>query len=138
MKNIVLIRSLRFLVLYNILLLSATTSLSQNVTISTRPEVTGSEVIIINPEAKSVAKSNFTAFVYPNPFLSNFYLDVISENTSALKITIYDMIGKLIMKKTVRISEINWMEFGKSFSQGVYHIEISQGDYKRNLKLVKH
>ena len=73
----------------------------------------------------------------PNPFASNFNLNIETPSTEEVTITVYDMIGKLIEVHQVRPREMAFLQIGGAFSTGLYNVIVVQGSEVKTLRVVK-
>ena len=96
--------------------------------VSTTSEGSGTEIL----KAKIF---NLTA--YPNPFAGNFMLDLKSSGESSVNIQVYDMIGRLIEQKEVRISDLGTTTIGSQYPSGVYNVVVSQGNDTETVRVIK-
>ncbi|MBF6640239.1 T9SS type A sorting domain-containing protein, partial [Flavobacterium sp. J49] len=71
---------------------------------------------------------------YPNPSNTTFTLN--NPTTLDMKVTIYDISGKILVKEFLLSSQSNY-EFGTDYKAGMYLVEIAGADYKKYLKLIK-
>ena len=81
--------------------------------------------------------SEFKAVGYPNPFATNFTLDITTSSDERVKVAVYDMIGKQLENVEVNASESNLLEIGSNYPAGVYNIIVSQGDNVKSLRMIK-
>lgn len=79
----------------------------------------------------------FDVLAFPNPFASNFKLNVTTNSDAILQVKIYDMLGKIIEKRTVTTDEIQTLEVGANYPSGVYNVIVSQGDVTKTLRVIK-
>lgn len=83
----------------------------------------------------SAASHLFTIIAYPNPSSSDFNLLLQGDGEGNVFITITDVLGRKVYqwngnpRKTYR--------FGKDLMPGVYTLEVTQGDKRRSIKLIK-
>ncbi|MFB9090633.1 T9SS type A sorting domain-containing protein, partial [Flavobacterium paronense] len=82
-------------------------------------------------------KQTFKATAYPNPFANNFMLDVKTSSQSAVNLKVYDMIGRLIEQREVRVSDLETATIGDSYPSGVYNVVVSQEDDIQTVRVVK-
>lgn len=78
--------------------------------------------------------------VFPNPTNGNFSINVKSENAGSNKqLTIYNLVGKVIVKKNLEITSGNFTDKVdlSSYPNGMYFIEISVDGKKSTSKLIK-
>ena len=89
------------------------------------------------PLAKTNVTVPFKATAYPNPFANNFMLDVKTTSQSAVNLKVYDMIGRLIEQRDVRVSDMETMTIGDKYPSGVYNVVVSQEDSVQTVRVVK-
>ena len=87
-------------------------------------------------EAAADAKP-IKATVYPNPFTSEFTIDLKDANEAAVTLKVYDMLGRLVESKIVTASEGSQISLGSHFPQGVYNIVMGQGDAVKTIRIIK-
>ncbi|MBC7523928.1 MAG: T9SS type A sorting domain-containing protein [Flavobacterium sp.] len=85
----------------------------------------------------SLSTIEFKAVAYPNPFADNFKLDVNSTTDNAVKLSIYDMLGRQIENREVPVSEISTLEIGSNLPSGVYNVIVNQGENSQILRVIK-
>ena len=81
--------------------------------------------------------ADFTAVAYPNPFANNFMIDVKSASESSVDLKVYDMIGRLIEQKEVRVSDLQTTTIGDRYPSGVYNVVVSQENSVQTVRVVK-
>ncbi|UPT71109.1 MAG: T9SS type A sorting domain-containing protein [Flavobacterium sp. JAD_PAG50586_2] len=81
--------------------------------------------------------SSFKAMAYPNPFANNFMIDVKSSSESAVNLKVYDMIGRLIDQRDVRVSDLETTTIGDNYPSGVYNVVVSQENSVQTVRVVK-
>jgi hypothetical protein len=79
----------------------------------------------------------FKATAYPNPFANNFMLDVKTASQSNVNVKVYDMVGRLIEQKEVRVSDMETTTIGSQYPSGVYNVVVSQEDSVQTVRVVK-
>lgn len=85
-------------------------------------------------EPKSGASSTIENLnFYPNP-VTNGKIYITSKNTASKEITIYDVLGKLVLQTTLNVNskEVNV----GALNSGVYIIKIKEGDASATRKLI--
>ena len=85
-----------------------------------------------NTNANENNKHAITA--YPNPSNATFTLN--NSTTLDIKVTIYDISGKVLVKEFLVSSQSNY-EFGADYKAGMYLVEVTGTAYKKYLKLIK-
>ncbi len=86
---------------------------------------------------KTVTAIPFKATAYPNPFANNFMLDVKTTSQSPVNLKVYDMVGRLIEQRDVRISDMQTMTIGDRYPTGVYNVVVSQEESVQTVRVVK-
>ncbi|MCF6133171.1 T9SS type A sorting domain-containing protein [Flavobacterium wongokense] len=89
------------------------------------------------PLGKTITVVPFKATAYPNPFANNFMLDVKSSSESNVNIKVYDMIGRLIEQRDIRVSDMQTTTIGNQYPSGVYNVVVSQEDSVETVRVVK-
>jgi hypothetical protein len=93
--------------------------------------------VITRPSHLQTNEEEFDATIYPNPFATNFKLDITPSSDSTIGVKVYDMVGRLIEERQVLITEINSQEVGDKYPTGVYTIVITQGENLKTLRVIK-
>jgi|GEM_PF-6995658 len=74
--------------------------------------------------------------VYPNPFSTDFDIDVTASATEKVQVKIYDMLGRLMESSTMGASD-DAQRMGSNYPSGVYNVIVSQGELVKTLRVVK-
>jgi hypothetical protein len=101
------------------------------------PARTGNFVTVM--ESRSVAADAFKGLkvtVLPNPSPTVFTIITSSNSEKALSIIITDVQGRVVERK-VNIAANGTLQVGSKLSAGVYFVEVTQGEQKQVIKLVK-
>jgi hypothetical protein len=95
-------------------------------------------------ESVSASASEFKAIAYPNPFSNNFNLavealnpDAETSGNSIVNLKVYDMLGRLIEQKDVRVSDLETTSIGEQYPSGVYNVIMSQDKTIETIRVVK-
>ena len=83
------------------------------------------------------ATAAFTAVAAPNPFASEFAIDVTTPNQENVTLRVYDMLGKLIESREVKVSEMISEKVGAQYPSGVYNVVVTQGEIVKTLRVIK-
>jgi hypothetical protein len=86
---------------------------------------------------KTVTAVSFKATAYPNPFANNFTLDVKTASQSSVNLKVYDMVGRLIEQRDVRVSDMENITIGNQYPSGVYNVIVSQENSVQTLRVIK-
>jgi len=97
---------------------------------------------VINPIAGPRFTNNssnleFNAVAYPNPFATNFKLEVTTSSSTAITVVVYDMVGKMLVNQEVNASDINTLELGNNYPAGIYNVVVSQGNDVKSIRMIK-
>jgi hypothetical protein len=92
---------------------------------------------ITTPLSARMANVPFKASAYPNPYNENFMIDVKSSSTSDVTLKVYDMVGRLVEQKTVKVNELENAPIGERYPAGVYNIVVTQGEEVQTVRVVK-
>lgn len=84
----------------------------------------------------------FNALVYPNPFIDDITLRIVSlDNEAPITYALYDILGRQILNNSFALEDgrnsypitLN----GNTLSVGIYILKIEQGNKERSFKLIK-
>ena len=102
------------------------------------------EIVVPGSAAKEMPKvkeataaASFKVMASPSPFTSDFGIDVTSSSQKDIQLKIYDMLGKLIESREVKISDLNLEKIGAQYPSGVYNIVIGQDGIVKTLRVIK-
>jgi hypothetical protein len=79
----------------------------------------------------------FSATAYPNPFANNFMLDVKTSSQSIVNVKVYDMVGRMLEQRDVRVSDMEATTIGERYPSGVYNVVVSQGEEVQTVRVIK-
>jgi hypothetical protein len=91
---------------------------------------------IVIPNARMMLQP-FQAVAYPNPFANNFMLAVTTSSQSVVTMKVYDMIGRMIEQREVRVSDIETTTIGDRYPSGVYNVVVAQDSDVQTVRVVK-
>jgi hypothetical protein len=99
----------------------------------------GKVCTIVTPglSRQAKTKASFDAVAYPNPFASDFNIDITTSQSQDIQVKVYDMMGRLLDNQNVKTSGITSFTIGDSYPSGIYNIIVSQGDEVKNLRVIK-
>jgi hypothetical protein len=101
----------------------------------------GKDCSVTTPSGSSrtdiVNVKGFKAVAYPNPFANNFMIDVKSSSQSTVNLKVYDMIGRLVEQRDVRVSDLVNATIGERYPSGVYNVVVSQDESVETVRVVK-
>jgi hypothetical protein len=101
----------------------------------------GDACIIISPAAiarvNDVTANEFTVEAYPNPYSTEFKLNVTTSTEGAVELKVYDMLGKLIEAKSINTIDYISEDLGSAYPAGVYNVIVTQGENMKTLRLIK-
>jgi hypothetical protein len=79
----------------------------------------------------------FKATAYPNPFANNFMLDVKTTSQSPVSLKVYDMLGRMIEQRDMKLSDMETATIGSQYPCGVYNLILSQGETVETIRVIK-
>jgi hypothetical protein len=85
----------------------------------------------------ATASADFKAMAYPNPFTSNFGIDVMTSSQENVMLKIYDMLGKLVESREVKMVDLDLEKIGAQYPSGVYNVIVSQDGIVKTLRVIK-
>lgn len=97
----------------------------------TAPGGLGKGIAATTTETNSVA---FKVAAYPNPFNTDFNVDITASAAEKVQIKVYDMLGRLI-ESTATAESIQ--KLGSQYPSGVYNVVVSQGEAIKTLRVIK-
>jgi hypothetical protein len=83
-----------------------------------------------------VTGDHFEVLVLPNPSTTNFRLLVETYSMEPITVRVYEASGKLVTVKD-KMPRFSIISVGDNYRGGTYYAEISQGDKRKVVKLVK-
>jgi hypothetical protein len=95
---------------------------------------------IVSPAAAArgeVSSSTFEAQAFPNPFTSEFKLNVATSTEGEVELKVYDMLGKLIEAKSINTIDYISEDLGSAYPAGVYNVIVTQGENMKSLRMIK-
>lgn len=87
--------------------------------------------------ARIIETTAFKATVYPNPYTNNFMIEVKTADAALIDIKVYDMVGRLVEQRTVKVSDLEKAPIGERYPSGVYNVIVSQGDNIQTVRVVR-
>jgi uncharacterized protein YjdB len=101
----------------------------------------GDACVITAPTAvarvNEVAANEFTVEAYPNPYSTEFKLNVTTSTEGAVELKVYDMLGKLIETRSINTIDYISEDLGSSYPAGVYNVIVTQGENAKTLRMIK-
>jgi hypothetical protein len=92
--------------------------------------------VIDNTTAKTT--EGITKFIaYPNPYKSNFRLEIQSNSIEPMNITVYDMLGKRIETKNIKLTETDNIYLGEGYPIGIYNVILNQATETKTIRVIK-
>jgi hypothetical protein len=79
----------------------------------------------------------FAVAVSPNPYESDFSIDVSSASESPVGFKVYDMLGRLVDSFTMATDQARTVRFGSGYASGVYSISAVQDGRLKTLRIIK-
>jgi hypothetical protein len=84
-----------------------------------------------------VAANEFTVVAYPNPYSTEFKLNVTTSTEGAVELKVYDMLGKLIETRSINTIDYISEDLGSTYPAGVYNVIVTQGENVKTLRVIK-
>ena len=82
------------------------------------------------------AASQFAVSGYPNPSRTGFNVQINGLTTEKVRIRVTDMSGRLVEQRT-NLAANQVVSVGSNYRAGMYYIEVTQGENKQQIKMVK-
>ncbi|MFT3793886.1 GEVED domain-containing protein [Flavobacterium sp.] len=79
----------------------------------------------------------FRAQAMPNPFTADFGIDVTTSNKGNVQLMVYDMLGKLIESREVKLEDLSVEKIGSNYPSGVYNVIVTQDNVVKTLRVIK-
>ncbi|MFT3793887.1 GEVED domain-containing protein [Flavobacterium sp.] len=79
----------------------------------------------------------FRAQAMPNPFTADFGIDVMTSNKGNVQLMVYDMLGKLIESREVKLEDLSVEKIGSNYPSGVYNVIVTQDNVVKTLRVIK-
>ncbi|NTS43678.1 T9SS type A sorting domain-containing protein, partial [Flavisolibacter sp. BT320] len=91
--------------------------------------------MVVSPQLTLANKLTLKA--YPNPAVSHFNISLESNNTrDAITLKVYNQLGQVVdVKRNLFSGQV--VQVGGAYKQGTYFLEVTQGEQKQNLQVVK-
>jgi len=80
---------------------------------------------------------DFTVTSYPNPYTSDFDIDIATPSQEKVQVKIYDMLGKLVEYTEVDAADTKTIKVGAQFPSGVYNVIVTQGAFLKTQRVIK-
>lgn len=85
---------------------------------------------------KTEGANRLTVKASPNPSPNYFTLSIGSNSEKTLTITVTDVLGRVVERKA-NVAANTTIQIGSGLRPGMYIVEVTQGDQKQKLKLVR-
>ena len=80
---------------------------------------------------------NYNVILYPNPTVSSFSLNIVSDSNDAIEVSVYDIQGRIIENKTFNKEDINSITIGDNLPSGIYNVVVKQDENVKSQRLIK-
>jgi len=94
------------------------------------------EVINIDQGKKTSIAEEFEIKTMPNPSIDNFNMYFKGSDARPVSLRVTDMSGRLVEMRE-RVSATSIIGLGQNWKNGIYFAEVTQGDQRKVVKLVK-
>lgn len=108
---------------------------ASNSLVSSKGAAENATVVVATLQAE-LPQADFRVNVYPNPSAYDFNIQVISRSNEPVTVRILDLNGKVRSVQT-QLSKTNSIKVGNDLTGGTYFAEVTQGNNKQVVKLVK-
>lgn len=99
---------------------------------------TCNEIFNRETEEKTLEKViNYNVILYPNPSVSTFSLNLVSDSEADVEISIFDLQGRNIENKTISKDNLSSITLGSNLPSGIYNVVVKQGDNIKSQRLIK-
>ena len=99
---------------------------------------TCNEIFNRETEEKTLEKViNYNVILYPNPSVSTFSLNLVSDSEADVEISIFDLQGRNIENKTISKDNLSLITLGSNLPSGIYNVVVKQGDNVKSQRLIK-
>jgi hypothetical protein len=88
------------------------------------------------PSTRMVALP-FSVTASPNPYAGHFTLSVTSSSQEKVALKVYDMVGRLVEEREVKVSDLESTTIGERYPSGVYNVVVTQGEEVQTVRVVK-
>ncbi len=105
--------------------------------IKTPGGVTARQMPVADKPNSSVVGGDFRIVGYPNPFSTSFGIDLQTSSSENVSLSVYDMTGRLLEVRDVRVDEVSGLQLGDRYPSGVYNVVAAQGSEIRTIRVVK-
>ena len=79
----------------------------------------------------------FDVSAYPNPYETEFNLNIETPSKEDVNIYVYDMLGKLVDSRQVNYLDVENLHIGGNFAAGIYNVIVSQANEMKSIRLIK-
>jgi hypothetical protein len=80
---------------------------------------------------------NYNVILYPNPSVSTFSLNLVSDSDADIEISIFDLQGRNIENKTISKDNLSLITLGANLPSGIYNVIVKQDDNTKSQRLIK-
>ena len=100
------------------------------------PPITSGSVPVHEVNQQNHVKGIFDVKVFGNPSPTGFVLKVETNNNESIKLRVLDILGRVVETRQ-SLQPDQMIRIGEMFRAGVYIAEITQGDKRKTIKLIK-
>jgi hypothetical protein len=94
-----------------------------------------SGVTAANRTSANMVEIPFSVKVFPNPSMGVFNIEVQSPDNESVFIKVVDMQGRLV--NSMKANSNTSFKIGWELRPGIYFLEVTQGDNKKYIKILK-
>ncbi len=105
--------------------------------VTTPGRVVARQIPAADKSDSSIAGGDFRIVGYPNPFNTSFGVDLQTSSAENVSLSVYDMTGRLLEIRDVRVEEVSGLQLGDRYPSGVYNVVAAQGSEIRTIRVIK-
>ena len=105
--------------------------------IATGADFTDADLAAATLSNNSIVNPEISTSVYPNPFNDNFKIGFASNSSDDIRVSVYDLTGKMVETTTISVSNINGYELGLNYNPGLFLVVVKQGETSKTFKVMK-
>ena len=88
----------------------------------------------VSPE---MDQNDFKAVASPNPFTSDFGINLTTSSQENVVIKVYDLLGRLVESTEVKVPDLNNTKLGAQYPAGIYNVIATQSGIVKVLRIIK-
>jgi hypothetical protein len=89
----------------------------------------------VRSEKPTTLAEELSTNVYPNPSSNQFTLVVQTRSNEPVQVTVFDVAGRVVENRVGL--QAGTITFGQHFSNGIYLLQVVQGDQRKQMRVTK-